>query len=192
MEVTRYGSVAGLILLMAIVAMVSIVYRSMRNGISPMPSSRVVRRAVAAEIYSLHRVRKIVEAGSGWGTLAFSIARQGRRVKQEVKPNIVGLENSAVPFMFSGLMRVILAEEQIAFARQDIYRYSYQDTDVVVCYLFPGAMQSLSKIFQEQLSVGARVISVCFAIPGWVPEKVIECNDMYHTRIYVYSVSILG
>ncbi|MNI14466.1 hypothetical protein D3C73_677290 [compost metagenome] len=193
MGITVYGSVFGIIIiLMAIVAMISIVYRSLRNGISPMPSSRAVRLAVAAEINSLTRVRKIVEAGSGWGTLAFSIARQGRMIKREVEPEIVGLENSAVPLLFSRLMSVILAEDTITFVRRDIYHHTYQGADVVVCYLFPRAMQSLSSIFQEQLSVGTRVISICFALPGWVPEKVIVCEDMYHTRIYVYSVSILG
>ncbi|MNC41135.1 hypothetical protein D3C75_898870 [compost metagenome] len=192
MGITVYGWVAGLIILIAIITMISIVYRSLRNGISPMPSSRVVRHAVAAEINSLNRVRNIVEVGSGWGTLAFTIASQGRMVKRAVKPKIVGLENSVIPLLFSKLMSVMLAEEGITFIRRDIYRYSYQDADVVVCYLFPRAMQSLSQIFQEQLSIGTRVISICFALPGWVPEKVIVCDDMYHTKIYVYSASILG
>ncbi|MNZ34183.1 hypothetical protein D3C78_515540 [compost metagenome] len=192
MGITLYGLITGLIILLVFVAMGSIVYRSLRNGISPMPSSRAVRRAVAAEINSLNRVRTIVEAGSGWGTLAFSITRQGRKVRRDIEPKIIGLENSMVPLLFSQLMSVMLAEEMVTFVRRDIYRFSYRDADVVVCYLFPRAMQSLSMIFQEQLSIGTRIISICFALPGWVPEKVIVCEDMYHTRIYVYSASIVG
>ncbi|SDF31996.1 hypothetical protein SAMN04488542_1098 [Fontibacillus panacisegetis] len=192
MGIALYGLVTGLIILLVFVAMVSIVYRSLRNGISPMPSSRAVRRAVAAEINSLNRVRTIVEAGSGWGTLAFSITRQGRKVRRDIEPKIIGLENSMVPLLFSQLMSVMLAEEMVTFVRRDIYRFSYRDADVVVCYLFPRAMQSLSMIFQEQLSIGTRIISICFALPGWVPEKVIVCEDIYHTRIYVYSASIVG
>lgn len=192
MGITLYGLITGLIILLVFVAMGSIVYRSLRNGISPMPSSGAVRRAVAAEINSLNRVRTIVEAGSGWGTLAFSITRQGRKVRRDIEPKIIGLENSMVPLLFSQLMSVMLAEEMVTFVRRDIYRFSYRDADVVVCYLFPRAMQSLSMIFQEQLSIGTRIISICFALPGWVPEKVIVCEDMYHTRIYVYSASIVG
>ncbi|MNW40518.1 hypothetical protein D3C74_176330 [compost metagenome] len=192
MGITLYGLITGLIILLVFVAMGSIVYRSLRNGISPMPSSRAVRRAVAAEINSLNRVRTIVEAGSGWGTLAFSITRQGRKVRRDIEPKIIGLENSMVPLLFSQLMSVMLAEEMVTFVRRDIYRFSYREADVVVCYLFPRAMQSLSMIFQEQLSIGTRIISICFALPGWVPEKVIVCEDMYHTRIYVYSASIVG
>ncbi|MBA9087409.1 hypothetical protein FHR92_003894 [Fontibacillus solani] len=192
MGITLYGLIIGLIILLVFVAMVSIVYRSLRNGISPMPSSGAVRRAVAAEINSLNRVRTIVEAGSGWGTLAFTITRQGRKVRRDIEPKIIGLENSMVPLLFSQLMSVMLAEEMVTFVRRDIYRFSYRDADVVVCYLFPRAMQSLSMIFQEQLSIGTRIISICFALPGWVPEKVIVCEDMYHTRIYVYSASIVG
>ncbi|MNE19209.1 hypothetical protein D3C76_295680 [compost metagenome] len=191
MEMTLYGVAVVLIVAAVFIAMLSIVYMSVRNGISPMPSSFAVRRAVAAEIHSFPRIGTIVEAGSGWGTLAFLLAKQSRRVRQEAEPEpaVIGIENSAVPLLVSKLLRIMLGEGRVSFTRRDIYTYPYQGADIVVCYLFPQAMHKLSGIFRERLSLGTRIISVCFALPGWVPDKVIVCEDLYRTKIYIYSVS---
>lgn len=170
--------------------MLSIVYMSVRNGISPMPSSRGVVRAVTKEIDSLHQVKTIVEAGSGWGTLALHLARHRNQNTGNLKWRIIGLENSIVPLWYSRFVCKFRGERVVTFIRQDIYHYSYRKADVVVCYLFPRAMESLSRVFRDQLTLGTRVISVCFALPGWTPDKVIICEDMYRTKIYVYSVSI--
>jgi SAM-dependent methyltransferase len=172
-------------------AVLSIVIVSWKNGISPMPASAPVRRAVAAEINRLASCDTVVEAGSGWGTLAFHLARHCR-VRQ-----LIGIENSPVPRWISKLtLRLSLRlgskaqanpHAGVAFIRGDMYAYPYADADVVVCYLYPGAMKRLSEVFGEQLRPGARVISVCFALPGWSPERIIACGDLYRTKVYVYT-----
>ena len=53
-------------------AVLTIVYVSWRNGISPMPASAPVRRAVVTAIRKLPERGLLVEAGSGWGTLCSS------------------------------------------------------------------------------------------------------------------------
>ena len=75
----------------------------------------------------------------------------------------------------------------VTFVRDDLYTYSYTNVDMVVCYLYPGAMQRLNIVFREQLKPGARVISICFALPDWEPEQVV-CRDMYRTKLYIYAV----
>ncbi|WP_409342317.1 SAM-dependent methyltransferase [Paenibacillus sp. MBLB4367] len=171
-------------------AMVSIVYASWRNGISPMPSSLAVRTAVAAEVNGLTGNGPIVEAGSGWGTMAFHLARhcRGRRV--------TGIENSPVPLWFSRLAarwsfpplsRALSSRDNVTFVRGNLYDYPYEKADVVVCYLYPGAMKRLSRLFGKSMKPGARIISVCFALPGWRPERVVTCGDPYRTKVYVYA-----
>ncbi|MCD9022094.1 class I SAM-dependent methyltransferase [Cohnella silvisoli] len=171
------------ILLLAAVlwASLSIVYVSWKNGISPMPSSAPVRQAVAEEISRLSKKGVIVEAGSGWGTLALHVAKRCRGWR------IVGIENSAVPLWVSRLI-ARLSRASVTFVRGDLYAYSYEEVELVLCYLYPGAMKRLSPIFQEQLKPGARIISVCFSLPGWQPDKIITCRDLYRTKIYVYDV----
>lgn len=163
-----------------LLAVLSIVYVSWRNGISPMPSSVPVRRAVSAEISRLSEYGVMVEAGSGWGNLALHIGKACRSWQ------ISGVENSLIPLAVSKLAVRLKQIVNVKFIRGDIYNYPYDRVDAVVCYLYPGAMKRLSPIWQDQLAPGARIISVCFALPGWEPERVITCRDLYRTRVYVY------
>ncbi|WP_309137896.1 class I SAM-dependent methyltransferase [Paenibacillus sp. SC116] len=154
-----------------------------------MPSSAPVRRAVANEVNKLNKLYYnglIVEAGSGWGTLGIHLAKHCKGWR------VVGVENSPFPLRVSQLLAWIsLGKESrtsAAFQKGDIYTRSYVDADMVVCYLYPGAMQQLGSIFHRELRPGTRVISVCFALPGWTPEKIVECRDLYRTKVYVYKV----
>jgi hypothetical protein len=166
-----------------LIAAISIVYASWRNGISPMPTSAKVRRAVSAEVDRLGPGdgRFLVEAGSGWGTLALNLARRSPGWR------IVGIENSVVPLVVSKLIPKP-ARTSIAFIRGDLYVYDYKTADLVVCYLYPGAMKRLSPILREQLRPGAHVISVCFALPDWQPERTVTCSDLYRTPVYIYRI----
>ncbi|MED4959358.1 class I SAM-dependent methyltransferase, partial [Paenibacillus macerans] len=106
MTVPASSILSALLMLFVLLAMLSIVYKSWRNGISPMPASAEVRRAVAAELNRLTGAAggrypkggrmptdgrnpsgaepaspdsafSIVEAGSGWGPLALHLAKRG-------------------------------------------------------------------------------------------------------------------
>jgi tRNA G46 methylase TrmB len=84
------------------VAAVSIVIFTLKNGISPMPSSSHARSAVVNEIKKLSKSRNhlIIDAGSGWGTLALQTARNFP------SPTIIGLENSFIPLWTSRLLKM--------------------------------------------------------------------------------------
>jgi len=191
LDVIQILSIA--IVVVALTASMSIFWMSWRNGISPMPSSRRVRRAVAEEINRLGASGRIVEAGSGWGTLAVHLAKhcEGWRVE--------GVENSPLPLAFSRFAAWLTfgvrpvagtagdAPPSVVFRKDNLYDISYRDAQAVVFYLYPGAMRRLGPILREQLAPGARIVSVCFALPGWVPERVVVCKDLYKTRVYVYE-----
>ncbi|EFM08630.1 conserved hypothetical protein [Paenibacillus curdlanolyticus YK9] len=171
----------GLAVALALLAALSIVYRSLRNGITPMPSSAPVRRAVAAELSRIASRGTLVEAGSGWGTLAMHIAKQcpGWRV--------IGVENSRIPYLFAKAAARYMIHRNAAFERSDLYAYPFGEVDAVVCYLYPGAMARLRPLLERQLAPGSCVISVCFAMPGWRPDRVLTCRDLHRTRVYVYK-----
>jgi hypothetical protein len=194
--VTTYDIVTLSVIAVMLLAVISIVYRSWRNGISPMPSSAQVRRVVANEVNRLPKQGMLIEAGSGWGTLALHVAKNCAGWR------IIGIENSSLPLWISRLItrlgfwlipipsRGDSRQTSVAFIRGDLYTYPYNNADVVICYLFPGAMQGLSQIYRERLSSETYVISVCFALPGWQPERVVTCGDLYRTQIYVYHVGV--
>ncbi|MFS0872532.1 class I SAM-dependent methyltransferase [Paenibacillus xylanilyticus] len=181
-----------LIAVVTLIAVVAIVLVSWKNGISPMPTSRKVRQVVIQEIGRITGYGDIIEAGSGWGTLGMDIVRHcpGKR--------ITGIENSLIPLWFSQAMSSMMIgfrrakgvrhsmKGRLRFLRGDIYHSSYEHADGVVCYLYPGAMDRLVDKFTRELPPGARVISVCFALPGKVPLRTITCKDTLRTKVYVY------
>lgn len=181
-----------LITLIVLLAVIWIVAVSWRNGISPMPSSRAVRIAVAREVNRIPGYANIMEAGSGWGTLGLSVIARcpGKR--------LTGIENSSIPLWFSQLFTVLrsqilpvkggqeLLRSRVIFKRGDLYTSFFGDADIVLCYLFPGAMERLAPKFRQELPAGATVISICFALPHTPPVRIITCNDRLRTKIYVY------
>ncbi|MEF2966752.1 class I SAM-dependent methyltransferase [Paenibacillus sp. M1] len=175
-----YSILSGLLIAILLMAVLSIVYVSWRNGISPMPSSAPVRQRAVGELKRFGDASVIVEAGSGWGTLALQAARSDPRLK------VIGIENSPLPLAVSRLAARWGGARNAVFRKGNLYEFPYEQADVVVCYLFPGAMKRLDPLFREKLALGACVISICFALPGWRPERVITCRDMYRTKIYVY------
>ncbi|MNW58497.1 hypothetical protein D3C74_363660 [compost metagenome] len=58
---------------------------------------------------------------------------------------------------------------------------------MVLCYLFPGAMERLAVKFRQELPPGAVVISVFFALPDMQPVRTVTCRDTLRTKLYVYS-----
>ncbi|WP_052723560.1 class I SAM-dependent methyltransferase [Paenibacillus wulumuqiensis] len=226
------AAISILLLIMALFVLLSIVYYSWRNGISPLPSSLILRRQVEQEVKRLAAVQQaigryaaagkesrstasplaapvydpvhigiqqrtsssttvaedkvpvqgplIIEAGSGWGTMALHLARYCQPCR------VVGIENSLVPLVVSRLLALLPGRAPIRLIRGDMYEYAYEQGDLIVCYLFPGAMTRLNPILRERTRPGTYIISVYFALPDWEPEQVITCQDVHRTRIYIY------
>ncbi|MFB9274791.1 class I SAM-dependent methyltransferase [Cohnella cellulosilytica] len=192
MELSVNAAISLAVAAAALLAACSIVWTSWRNGISPMPSSALVRKAVAGEINRLESKGLLVEAGAGWGTLGIHLGKNCEGW------TIEGVENSPLPLAVSRLAawlvfgkrrkaRAFGESSSVSFRKGNIYSVSYREARAVVCYLYPGAMKRLAPLLKEQLAPGARVVSVCFAIPDWRPERVVTCGDLYRTRVYVYG-----
>lgn len=183
-----------LIAVLTLIAVISIVIVSWKNGISPMPTSRPVRQVVIQEVNRIPGYADIMEAGSGWGTLGMDVVKHcpGKR--------LTGIENSLIPLWASQWLNRAGAvigtgrggqqnsfKRRLRFIRGNIYTCSYAHADGVICYLFPGAMTRLADKFKRELPPGARVISVCFALPGKEPLRTITCRDALRTKVYVYA-----
>jgi trans-aconitate methyltransferase len=163
------------------VAVLSVVYYTLKTGISPLPSSRGARHLMLAEIPEDFAGR-IVEAGAGWGTLAIPLARR------HPAATVTAYELSPVPFAVLWLRR-LGRHPNLRPRRADFRRASLADADIVVCYLFPGAMRGLADQFRRQLRPGTRVISNTFALPGWSPVRVHRLADLYASRVYIYEIA---
>jgi methylase of polypeptide subunit release factors len=161
---------------------VSIVYFSSKNGITPTPTLDKVKQALLGLLAQNKINGNIYDLGSGWGTLAFALARQ------YADCNAIGYENSIVPYAFSRIWHLFAGCPNLKLVRNDFYTIPLNDADLVICYLNTGAMEKLRTKFESELKKGAVVVSHTFAVPYWTPAKEIVVDDIYRTKVYMYVV----
>jgi 16S rRNA A1518/A1519 N6-dimethyltransferase RsmA/KsgA/DIM1 with predicted DNA glycosylase/AP lyase activity len=162
--------------------LISIVVWSIRCGIAPMPTSPKALKRLEEALPSSLNDGVIYELGSGWGTLAFPLARHYQDVQ------VIGYELSPVPFLFSKMRLGFSGSQNLQIRKKDFLKVSLGDAALIVCYLYPGAMYQLKEKFEKELKPGTWVVSNTFAIAGWVPERIYEVPDLYHTKIYLYRI----
>lgn len=170
-----------LLLLMAALAALSIVYFTLRTGISPMPSSPRARRAIL-ECLPADVAGAVADLGCGWGSLVFPLARRFPRGE------VTGYELSPVPLLFCKFRQWLWPLPNLRLRREDFHQVSLAGVDVVTCYLFTGAMRRLRPKLERELRPGAVVISHTFAIHGWTPRREIVLGDLFSTRIFLYTL----
>lgn len=163
----------------ALVILFSLIFHTLKNGISPMPTTEKVKRALFEVLPDLDD-GVIIDLGSGWGNLIFPLAKKYEHC------HIFGYENSPVPYWFSSMIN---HKKNLKIRRSDFFNVPLHDADMVVCYLFPKGMEELKAKFEKELKPGTHVVSHTFAIPGWKPKTVIEVNDLHSSKIYLYEVA---
>lgn len=172
----------GVTLLILLIALsLSIVYWSWKNGISPMPSSRGARNAILSMIPPDFE-GQIAELGSGWGRLSHTIAKHTPRA------SVQGYETSPVPYFWSKLYLKAFPLKNLSLYREDFFKVPLANAQLIVCYLYPKAMQKLRSKFEQELKEGTWIISNTFAVPEWRAVKIIQLSDIYRTPIYLYQI----
>lgn len=170
----------GLLLL----AIASVIYYGIRLGITPMPSSR---KAVATfiELIPESTDGKIVDLGSGWGTLAYPIA------KRFPDAAVIGCELSPVPWIYSRVKGVFVRCPNLTLHRQSVFNIDLTDVDVVVVYLHPAAMRKLRAKFERELRPGTLVLSNTFEVPTWEAAQSLHLGKSWISTsndVFVYRV----
>ncbi|HAA56431.1 MAG TPA: SAM-dependent methyltransferase [Myxococcales bacterium] len=164
---------------------VSIVIDTLRLGISPMPSSLAVTSVVVKQL-PVEVGQCCLEAGCGWGTLLFAMAKQHPDVR------FVGVEASIFPYLFCVLRKMFTRTENVELCWQDVFTYPFGRVDVLVCYLFPAGMDTLKEKCEDELKQGAYVVSHTFRVPTWEPVDVVRLHDLYNTPVYTYQWGVLS
>ncbi|MBA3236953.1 MAG: SAM-dependent methyltransferase [Parachlamydiaceae bacterium] len=165
--------------MLAVVSAFSIIFWTLKNGISPMPTATKVK----SELLKIELTLipgPIYELGSGWGTLTFALA------KKYPSHQVVAYETSLIPYLYCILKQYFYPQPNLHFHRLDFFHESLKEASLVICYLYPEAMQLLKDKFNEELPSGCFVISNTFAINEWHPLKAYPVDDMYHTKLYLY------
>ena len=162
------------------VALSIVVYTAI-TGISPAPSSRKATRkildAIPADIEG-----KIVDLGSGWGTLVFPLARAFP------SSEVIGYELSPAPWLFSRLWASLSPRNNLQLHRKNFFNERLTDASVIVCFLHPSAMTRLGPKLEKELRPGTLIITNTFGVPSWTPEQVHHLRGILSKTIYVYKV----
>ncbi|MDD7804552.1 MAG: hypothetical protein PUP46_03060 [Endozoicomonas sp. (ex Botrylloides leachii)] len=168
-----------ILLLLFIGIISSLLYWTLRLGISPTPTSLKVREKLVLSLpQSVNG--EIHELGSGWGSL-FSIISS-----RYPSHRFIAHERSPIPRWFS-IITNRLSKKPVIITRLDIFSVDLSNAGLVICYLYPDAMRKLAKHLADQLPNNCWIISHTFHLSGWVPVTIDTANDLYKTPIYLYK-----
>ncbi|MDP3155603.1 MAG: SAM-dependent methyltransferase [Archangium sp.] len=162
-------------------ALSSIFWSTLTLGISPMPTSTKVKRELLALIPA-ELEGEVHELGAGWGTLAWAIATKCPRAR------VIGWERSLVPFLFCRLRLGVQRRDNLSIRFGDFHRADLKGAQLVIAYLWTGAMTRLGPKFEAELPNGSTVISHTFAWRGKQPESTVITADLYRTPLYRYRI----
>lgn len=163
------------------VAGASIVWSSLRLGISPMPTSGRVLKTVLSVIPS-ELTGEVTELGAGWGTLAWAVASSRPAAR------VVAWEASPVPFAFCWLRSKVQRRANLMLRFGNFRDADLASSQLVLAYLWTGAMTQLGPRFDAEVKTGALVVTHTFAWRGREPELTLHADDVYRTPVYRYRV----
>ena len=164
-----------IVLCLAFLAMLSILWSTIRHGISPMPSNRASRQAMLSLLPS-PPTHSIIDLGSGWGSLAFDVA------SKHPKSKIIGYELSLLPYWYS---KIRYRRENLSFHRRNFMLQQYPDDVLFLCYLYPGGMEKVRDLVSGRRCI---VISNTFALPSHKATDSCKAADIYKSPIYLYEL----
>lgn len=155
------------IFLLAFISLLALYWTTFRSRVPYYPSGRSAWETVAALLP--HRPLRVIDVGSGFGGLAFYLA------KQRPDSQIGGIEIAPLPWVVSAIRaagRCLRGETAPQFLRGDYRKLHFGDYDVIFAYLSPTAMSSLWKQASMQMRPGTLLISYEFNIAGHTPDVI--------------------
>ena len=126
----------------------------------------------------------IIDLGSGWGNFVIPIA------KRYPQRQIVGYEMSLLPYLTSTLIKHVLGLKNLTLYRQNFLNANLSTASVLVCYLFPAAMEKVKNKLMLEKPAAEFLISNNFALPLYQFDKMIQINDFYKSPIYLYKLNL--
>ena len=137
-----------------------------------MPTTPKVRKAIIKMLPS-NINGLIYELGCGFGFLALRLAKKCPTAQ------VIAFEKALVPYLIAKI--VSLFASNLHVKREDFLTLDLTRADYLICYLFPHAMEKLSK-----MSLKGILITHTFRLPGHKVDKVYKVNDLYSTQINRY------
>ncbi|WP_303722170.1 class I SAM-dependent methyltransferase [Malonomonas rubra] len=171
------------ILALTFVISLSIVWNSLRVGITPVPSSKKARQTILQAAEAAAAEGAILELGCGWGHLALLLAQKYPHRQ------VIGYEVSLFPWLFSLLLKRLRRADNLLLLKRNFLGSELPPAALAICYLHPGGMTKLAKKLREERPQIDMLISNTFALPDREPLQIYRLKDIYKSPIYVYRLT---
>lgn len=124
----------------------------------------------------------IYELGSGWGGLAFVIAKQ--------YPNcqVKAVELSPVPYYMSKFKQAFSGLKNLDIKRQDFFDLDLKDAKAIAVYLSPYHLDRLEEKFNEELAKGVVIVANGFPLNTTKPLQTVTTKAALEKSVYLYRV----
>jgi SAM-dependent methyltransferase len=114
----------------------------------------------------------LIDLGCGDGRIALAAARRGARA-MGVDIDPVRIEEAVNAARFAQL------ESRVVFRRQDLFRTSIYEANVITLYLLPRINLELRPRLLTELRPGSRIVSHAFHMGDWHPEAQDELDGRH-------------
>lgn len=139
--------------------------------------SRDVQRAI--RLANLKPGEIFYDLWCGDGRVTFEAARAGA--------NAIGVE-LFFPLYLICLLKKVFLHSQARFKCKNLFSENLSKADVIFVFGMPDALKNkLREKLDRELQPGSRVISYCFAIDGWIPEKICKWEKNNELSLFVYK-----
>lgn len=143
---------------------------------APFVRSRKERIQTMLELAQLKPGMKVIDLGSGDGTILIEAAGRGAYATGvEINPFLVWYSRLKV--------RRAGVENSVQIVWSNFKKYSISEADVLFLYLWPETIANLKERLVKELRPGARIVSNSFPISGWTPKQEKNKVFLYETAI---------
>lgn len=140
---------------------------------------KVVTRML--DIANIKQGQVLYDLGSGDGRIVVSAALRGA--------DATGIEMDPLKVLYSRFfIKVMRLSKTAKIVRSNFFNVNLKKADVVTLFLLQDTNQKLKPKLEKELKQGASVVSYCFTIEGWKPEKTYLNTDSVFGPIYLYKI----
>ena len=143
------------------------------------PTPKTIVRQMLT-LAGLRRGETLFDLGAGDGRIMIEAARKfgARAVGIEIDPERVTRIQDRL--RSTGIKADII--------QADFMKVDLSSADVIAIYLSESVNANLAPKLERELRAGARVVSLDYPLPGWVPEKESIAKGALHRKLYLYRV----
>jgi len=165
----------GVGLLVVVVALAYFVFASFLFGAGYQPTPRKAALQML-RLAELSRDDTLIDLGAGTGALVVRAVRlYGVRA--------VGVEVEPIRVLILHARRALHGlRDRLTLRWGNLFDVDFTGATVVAAFLWPGAMARLRPKLERELRPGARLVSHCHPVPGWIPEVHDRPTDVYLYR----------